>query len=138
MDRHSEQSLRESVACFERAIAKDAQFAAAYAGLADAYNLLAQYGYVQPSEAMETARAAAKQALTLDPGLAEGHVALAAIIEAYDWNWAAAEREYRRAIELNPGASGGPSLVRHVPARPGPAGRGDRRIEASRAAGARL
>jgi tetratricopeptide (TPR) repeat protein len=102
MDRHSEQSLREGVACFERAIAKDAQFAAAYAGLADAYNLLAQYGYVQPSEAMETARAAAKQALTLDPGLAEGHVALAAITEAYDWNWTAAEREYRRAIELNP------------------------------------
>ena len=43
-----------------------------------------------------------KQALALDPGLAEGHVALAAITEAYDWNWTAAEREYRRAIELNP------------------------------------
>ena len=63
MDRHNEKSLRSSVACFERAIAQDPQFAAAYAGLADAYNLLAQYGYVLPAEGMEKARAAAKQAL---------------------------------------------------------------------------
>jgi tetratricopeptide (TPR) repeat protein len=102
MDRHSEKSLRESVVSFERAIAKDPHFAVAYAGLADASNLLAQYGFDPPPEAMEKARAAAKHALALDPTLAEGHVSLAAIIEAYDWNWAEAEREYRRAIELNP------------------------------------
>src|SRR3954451_16819766 len=51
---------------------------------------------------MEKARAAAKRSLELDPALAEGNVALGAIIEAYDWNWAEAEREYRRALELNP------------------------------------
>jgi Tfp pilus assembly protein PilF len=51
---------------------------------------------------MEQARAMAQKALSLDPQLAEGHVSLAAIVEAYDWNWSGAEREYRRAIELNP------------------------------------
>jgi tetratricopeptide (TPR) repeat protein len=102
MDRHKEKVLRSSVECFERAIAQDPQFAAAYAGMADAYNLLAQYGYVLPAEGMEKARAAAKRSLELDPDLAEGHVALAAIIEAYDWNWTEAEREYRRALALNP------------------------------------
>ena len=63
MDRHNETALRAGVECFERAIAQDPQFAAAYAGLADAYNLLAQYGYMPPAEGMEKARAAAKRAL---------------------------------------------------------------------------
>jgi serine/threonine-protein kinase len=102
MDRHNEKALRSSVDSFGRAVAQDPRFAAAYAGLADAYNLLSQYGYVPPAEGMEKARAAAKHSLELDPDLAEGHVSLAAIIEAYDWKWAEAEREYRRAIALNP------------------------------------
>lgn len=102
LDRHSESSLRESVGCFDRAIAADGQFAAAYAGLADAYNLLAQTGFIPPPEGMEKARSAARRAIAIDPKLAEGHVSLAAVIEAYDWNWAEAEREYRAAISLNP------------------------------------
>lgn len=102
MDRQTEQSFHESIDSFNRAVARDPQFARAYAGLADAYNELAQFGYISPKEGMDQARSAAEQALRLDPGLAEGHVSLAAIIEAYDWNWAAAEREYRRALELNP------------------------------------
>jgi Tfp pilus assembly protein PilF len=102
MDRHNEKSLLESVTAFEQAITKDRHYAAAYAGLADAYNMLSQYGFVAPPEGMEKARALARKALSIDPYLAEGHVALAAVIEAYDWNWSAAEREYRRALELNP------------------------------------
>jgi tetratricopeptide (TPR) repeat protein len=102
LDRHNEKSIRESVACFSRAIALDGQYAAAHAGLADAYNLLAQYGVVAPPEGMEKAREAANRAIALEPKLAEGHVALAAVEEAYDWNWAQAESEYRRAIALNP------------------------------------
>jgi serine/threonine-protein kinase len=102
MDRHHEGALRESVASFERAVARDPQFAAAYAGMADAYNMLAQYGYLAPPEAMEKARGLANKALSLDPDLAEGHISLASVIEAYDWNWAAAEREYKRALELSP------------------------------------
>jgi tetratricopeptide (TPR) repeat protein len=101
LDRHSEPGLRESVSCFERAIAVDGRFAAAWAGLADAYNLLAQNGFMPPPEGMEKARTAARKAIELEPRLAEGHVALAAVIEAYDWDWAAAESEYRRAIDLN-------------------------------------
>jgi tetratricopeptide (TPR) repeat protein len=102
MDRQTEPGLRESIDAFSRAVDRDPQFAPAYAGLADAYNVLAQFGYIPPKEGMDQARRAADRALAIDPALAEGHVSLAAIIEAYDWNWAAAEHEYRRALELNP------------------------------------
>jgi tetratricopeptide (TPR) repeat protein len=103
MDRQTEDALRESISCFQQAIQRDPRFAAAYSGLADAYNMLSQYGYAAPREAMEKARTAANQALEIDPQLAEAHVSLAAILEAYDWDWAAAEREYRRALKLSPG-----------------------------------
>lgn len=103
MDRQTERALHESIDCFRRAVERDSQFASAYAGLADAHNVLAQHGYIAPREGMEEARRAAERALAIDPALAEGHVSLAAVIEAYDWNWSAAEREYRRALELNPG-----------------------------------
>lgn len=101
LDRSGEKPLRESIAAFDRAIAIDGQYAAAYAGLADGYNMLAQYGFIAPPDGMEKARAAAQKALALEPALAEGHVALAAVLEAYDWNWRGAEREYRKAIDLN-------------------------------------
>jgi len=102
LDRQTEPAMRESIDCFLASTARDPQFAAAFAGLAEAHNLLAQYGFVPPREEMEEARRAALHALSLDPDLAEGHVALAAVLEAYDWDFAAAEREYRRAIQLNP------------------------------------
>jgi len=105
IDRQSESAIRQSIDCFQRAIALDAHFAAAFASLADANNILAQYGYVSPRDGMEQARRAAEHALAIDPALAEAHVSLAAILEAYDWNWPAAEREFRRAIELNPALS---------------------------------
>ncbi len=107
MDRQTEGSLREAVACFQQATARAPSFAGAYAGLADAYNLLSQFGYIAPAEGMELARRAARKSLEIDPRLAEGHVALAAVIEAYDWNWAAAEHEYRRALVLSPGLEAG-------------------------------
>ena len=101
MDRQTESALREAIDCFRRSAERDPKFAPAYAGMSQAYNILAQYGYIPPGEGMEQARRLAQQALDADPGLAEGHVALAAVMEAYDWNWTAAEREYRRALELN-------------------------------------
>ena len=107
MDRQSEASLREAIASFQQATARAPRFAGAYAGLADAYNMLAQFGYIAPSEGMEKAREAARKSLEIDPRLAEGHVALAAVIEAYEWNWAGAEREYRRALALSPGLQSG-------------------------------
>ena len=102
MDRLAESSLRESIDSFQRAIARDPQFAAAYAGMSNSYNILAQYGSIPPGEGMEQARRAAQHALDIDPDLAEAHVSLAAVIEAYDWNWTAAENEYRHALKLNP------------------------------------
>ena len=89
MDRQTESALRAGIACFQQAVTRDPQFAAAYAGMADGYNVLAQYGFIPPSEGMEQARRAAERALDIDPALAEGHVSLAAVLEAYDWNWKA-------------------------------------------------
>ncbi|MCZ2074694.1 MAG: tetratricopeptide repeat protein [Bryobacterales bacterium] len=94
--------LKRSISYFENAIMRDPDYALAYTGLADAHNVLAQFGEIPPSEAMPKARTAALRALELDPNLAEAHVSLGAILEAYDWNWSEAERSYRRAIELNP------------------------------------
>ena len=103
LDRETEASLRESVMFLEQAVAHAPRDAAAHAGLADAYNLTAQFGLSSPRDAMEKARAEARSAIQLDPRLAEGHIALAAVIEAYEWNWKEAEREYRLALQLNPG-----------------------------------
>ena len=87
---------------FQQAIAKDPNYARAYAGLADSYALLSAYTLVPQSESMPKARAAALKALELNEGLAEAHTSLALITENYDWDWKTAEREYNRAIALNP------------------------------------
>jgi len=102
LDRQTEGSLREAIASFEQATVLAPRFAEAWAGLADANNILAQFGYIPPAEGMEKARAAARKSLEINSRLAEGHVALAAILEAYDWDWAGAEREYRRGLQLSP------------------------------------
>jgi TolB-like protein/DNA-binding winged helix-turn-helix (wHTH) protein/Tfp pilus assembly protein PilF len=94
--------FEQAIHYFQQAIAKDPNYAQAYAGLADSYILLAAYGGAPPAEPLQKARAAATQALHLDEGLAEAHTSLALITENYDWDWPAAEKEYRRAIELNP------------------------------------
>ena len=103
LDRQTETGLHQSADCFRQATARNPGYAAAWAGLADALDNLVQYGFVPPREGMEEARRAAERSLSLDPHLAEGYVALAAITEAYDWDFKKAESQYRRAIELNPG-----------------------------------
>src|SRR5205085_3050960 len=70
-------------------------------GLADAYSLLGYYGVLAPPEAFEKARAACKTALAIDPKLAEAHCSLAFVLLQHDWDWPAAEREHRLALELN-------------------------------------
>jgi tetratricopeptide (TPR) repeat protein len=101
-DRESDDSVRKSAEYFRRAVALEPKFAAAWAGLADAYDVMAQFQMLPPAEGMAEARRAADKALELEPNLAEAHLAMAAIMEAYDWNWKGAEREYRKAIRLNP------------------------------------
>lgn len=94
-------------AAFEEAIARDPDYAPAYAGLADAWNVAAWsfYGAADPRVAMPKARAAAEKALALDDTLGEAHASLGSVLFRYDWDFAGAERELRRALELSP-ASG--------------------------------
>jgi TolB-like protein len=95
-----ETALREAARDFEAAIRLDPDFGLAHASLSDAYMLLA--GYVPPSEVMPRAKAVALRSIELDPGLAEGYVALASINYLYDWDWTAADRHYRRSFSANP------------------------------------
>lgn len=87
---------------FEQAVAKDPAYAQAYAALAEVYALEAAYGTRPPAPFDAKARAAALRALDLDSSLAEAHAALALVVQNFDWNWQMAEREFRRAIALNP------------------------------------
>src|SRR5712692_5618949 len=96
------QAFQQGIDYFQQAIAKDPSYARAYAGLADSYALLGAYSLAPQTEFMPKARAAALKALQIDETLAEAHTALALITENYDWDWQTAEKEYRRAIELNP------------------------------------
>jgi TolB-like protein/DNA-binding winged helix-turn-helix (wHTH) protein/tetratricopeptide (TPR) repeat protein len=94
-------NLRTSIDYYQQAIAADPEFAAAYAGLADTYSIIGS-DVIPASVASHRAREAALKAEELDPSLAEGHAALALVRFYYDWDWSEAERECRRAIELNP------------------------------------
>ena len=100
--RVSPDNLKKARDYFQQAIDKQADFAMAYAGLADAYLLLAFNRVQSPLEAIPRARAAALKALELDDSLAEAHTSLAGIACTFDADWPAAERGYRRALELNP------------------------------------
>lgn len=93
-----------AVGLFEEAIAHDPEYAAAYAGLAMAYYVLSNMR-LDPDTAMRRARSAALRALELDDGSAEAHVALALVRAFYDWDWRGAEREFQRAIALQPSST---------------------------------
>jgi TolB-like protein/DNA-binding winged helix-turn-helix (wHTH) protein/Flp pilus assembly protein TadD len=98
-------NLHRSLELFEEAIKIDEKFALGHAGLADAYGLLGStpYDVLPPRQAKPRAMEAARKALSLDDSLAEAHAALARDLLYYDWNWPEAEREFRHAIDLNPG-----------------------------------
>ena len=102
-NRRTEEGFKKSVECFEQALVADPHYAPAYAGIADAYSLLAEYGFQVPDQAMPKARAAALRALEIDDGLAEAEVSLAFVYTTYEWKFEEADRHYRRALELNPG-----------------------------------
>jgi eukaryotic-like serine/threonine-protein kinase len=94
--------LRKAIDYFNQAIAEDPNYALAYAGLADCYDLLCEYSELSPKESYPKAKAAAIKALELDDTLGEAHTSLAYSLINYDWDWRSAEREYQRAIQLNP------------------------------------
>ena len=99
----TEEAFQKGIASYEKAIALDPDYALAYAGLADAYGALGGvFGFVSPSETFPESRAAALKAIQLDETLADAHVALANYKLSYEWSWEEAEREFKRAIELDP------------------------------------
>jgi TolB-like protein/Flp pilus assembly protein TadD len=94
-------AVRRAVEHFRRATVLDPDFAHAWAGLADSYAILIEYGLLAPQEGLPAARFAASRALELGGKLAEAHTSVA-LVEQLEWNWEGAEAEFRRAIELNP------------------------------------
>jgi TolB-like protein/DNA-binding winged helix-turn-helix (wHTH) protein/Tfp pilus assembly protein PilF len=102
-NQRTEEGLNRGLDYFHKAIELDPNYPHGYAGLADSYAVLGYRGYLAPQEAFPKAKAAALKALELDDGLADAHTSLAAVTEIYDHDWAGAEKEFKRAIELNPG-----------------------------------
>lgn len=102
LSRRTRESFEKACQNFEQALRKDPKYALAYAGLADCYNLLGGYDFLSAGEAFPKAKAAATRALQLDDSLAEAYTSLGFSSVHYDWDWAAGERNFRRAIELNP------------------------------------
>jgi eukaryotic-like serine/threonine-protein kinase len=101
--RYTEEGLRRGIEYFERAVAKDPNYAMAYVGLALAYAELGETGALRPDEAYRRGKEAALKALDLDSELGEAHCVLAVIKFVSDFDWAGAEREFKRALELTPG-----------------------------------
>jgi TolB-like protein/Tfp pilus assembly protein PilF/predicted Ser/Thr protein kinase len=101
-NKRSLDGFRAAIAHFQQAVEKDPNYAVAYAGLADCYVLLGVYGEIPNRDAYPLAKAAAVRALELDETLAEAHASLGRSIIAHDWDWAAARREFDRALQLNP------------------------------------
>ena len=101
-NKRSQEGVREAIAYFEQAIDHDPGYALAYSGLSDSYGLQVDYRGVPVTQGYKLARRYALKALELDDTLPEAHTSLAWVQFAYDWDWAAAERSYRRALELNP------------------------------------
>ncbi len=101
-EKWTEEAWKKGIEYFQQAIETDPTYARAYAGLADSYVYLGWFCVLPPKEAYPRAKAAAIKALEMDDSLAEAHNSLAAVRMAYDWNWSDAEREFKRAIDLNP------------------------------------
>jgi serine/threonine protein kinase/Tfp pilus assembly protein PilF len=102
-NKRTPKDLNAAVKSFNQAIGIDPTYARAYAGLADSYATLGNNRLLPPDEAFPKAKAAAEKALSLDEGLAEAHASLAFAHWNYDFDWDVIDREYKRAIELDPG-----------------------------------
>lgn len=101
-NKRTEDGMKKSIEYYEQAIEKDPLYALAYTGLADTYNTLGDWDFLPSKEAFLKAKAAATRALEIDNFLAEAHNALAWVKHKYDWDWSEAEKEFKRAQELDP------------------------------------
>jgi len=100
----NQQEMDKGVDCFQQAVARSPDYAMAHAGLAEAYTTQAYLRAFDRNESVGKARAAVTRALELDPDLAEAHTALGLVRFYFEWDWAGADAEFRRALELNPGS----------------------------------
>ena len=100
--RRTEEGIRKSIECFGEALRYDPSFAAAYDGISDAHTMLACRGMTPALESFHKAKAAARQAVRLQPELGEGYASLAHV-RLHDWDWVGLESDFRRAVELDPG-----------------------------------
>ena len=104
-NKRTPEEMLESIKYFERAIEVDPTYTLAYTGLADSYIVSGEWGLLRPKEAYQKAKTAALKALEIDERLAEAHNVLAMVKRDFDFDWAGAERDFKRAIELNPNYS---------------------------------
>ena len=101
-NRRTEEGLKTSVNYFQKAIEKDPNYALAWAGLADSYNLLGEYGKISRREIYPKAKASVNKALKLDSRLAEAHISLASLLMLDEWDWINAGKEFKTGVDLNP------------------------------------
>jgi TolB-like protein/DNA-binding winged helix-turn-helix (wHTH) protein/Tfp pilus assembly protein PilF len=106
-NKRTAEDLKKAILQFEQAIQRDPNYALAYDGVADCWAALGWYGYLSPAETFPHAKAAVTRALSLDDSLAEAHTSLAFVSVYYDRDWTKVEREFRRAIDLNPNYASG-------------------------------
>jgi serine/threonine-protein kinase len=102
LNQRSSEGFNKAIEYFDKSVALKANYALAHAGLADCYNMLASYGQRPPTEAFAMAKAEARKALDIDDSMAEAHTSLAFALFRGDWKWVESEREFRRALSLNP------------------------------------
>jgi len=115
--KRTEESFNRAIAYFQQAIERDPSYAAAYSGLADCYSSLGfsfDVGSQRPMDVQPKAKSAALTAIALDDSLAEAHTSLAYVKLNYEWDWPAAEAEFRRSLELNPGYAHGHHWYAHL------------------------
>jgi serine/threonine protein kinase/Tfp pilus assembly protein PilF len=101
-NKRTDEGLKKAIEYFDQVIEVDSNYAQAYAGLADSYTLLSEYGSLPPKQAFPKAKASAVKALEIDESIAESYTSLAYVKLLFDWDWAGAEELFKRAIELNP------------------------------------
>jgi tetratricopeptide (TPR) repeat protein len=105
LNKRTTESIRDGLALFQQAIVRDPRFALGHAGIADAYILLSEYGSISVDDAAQKAWPEVSAALKLNDRLAEAYISRATLFGDFQWNWSAAEADYKKAIELNPSSA---------------------------------
>jgi serine/threonine protein kinase/Tfp pilus assembly protein PilF len=101
-NRRHEGDMMKAIECYQQALAKDPSYALPYVGIADVFNVFGLWSFIDPKEAFAKAKAAVSKALELDNALGDAYTSLGYINMCFDWNWAAAEKNYKQGIELSP------------------------------------